>query len=61
MIISEAGRRALSIEYRRQSFEGYLTKVDLLAEKRVIENKKATKTQELDRFGLSAGRNTLLL
>ena len=28
---------------------------------RVIENKKATETQELDRFGSSARRNTLLL
>ena len=28
---------------------------------RVIENKKATETQELDRFGPSARRNTLLL
>ena len=36
-------------------------KVDLSTEVRVIENKKVTETQELDRFGLSARRNTLLL
>ena len=30
-------------------------------EVRVIMNKKATETQELDRFGPSARRNTLLL
>ena len=28
---------------------------------RIIKNKKATETQELDRFGSSALRNTLLL
>ena len=30
-------------------------------EVRIIKNKKATETQELDRFGPSASRNTLLL
>ena len=40
----------VSIEYRRQSSEGYLTKVDRSAEMRAIENKKATETHELDRF-----------
>ena len=34
-------------------------KVDLSAEVRVIKNKKATETQELDRFGPSAQRNTV--
>ena len=32
-----------------------------VVEVRVIKNKKATETQELDRFGPSARRNTLLL
>ena len=32
-----------------------------MAEMRVIKNKKATETQELDRFGLLARHNTLLL
>ena len=50
----------VSTEYYRQSSEGYPTKVDWSVEMRVIEN-KATKTQELDRFGPSARRNTLLL
>ena len=36
-------------------------KVDLSVEMRVIENKKTTETQELDGFGPSARRNTLLL
>ena len=36
-------------------------KVDISAEVRVIKNKKAIETQELDRFGPSARRNTLLL
>jgi len=40
----------LSTEYRRQSSERYPTKVDSSAEMRVIENKKATETHELDRF-----------
>ena len=44
----------VSIEYRRRSSEGYPTKVDRSAEMRVIENKKVTETQGLDRFGLSA-------
>ena len=51
----------LSIEYRRQSSEGYPTKVDWSAEMRVIENKKATETHELDRFMPSVWCNTLLL
>ena len=51
----------LSTEYRRQSSEGYPTKVDWSAVVRVIKNKKTTETQELDRFGPSARRNTLLL
>ena len=51
----------VSIEYRRQSFEGYPTKVNWSIEVRVIKNKKATETQELDRFGPSVRRNTLLL
>ena len=40
----------LSTEYRRQSSEGYPTKVDSSVEIRVIENKKAIETHELDRF-----------
>ena len=40
----------LSTEYRRQSSERYPTKVDSSAEMRVIENKKAIETHELDRF-----------
>ena len=36
-------------------------KVDLLAEVRIIKNKKAIETQELDRFGLLARCNTLLM
>jgi len=52
---------SLSTEYRRQSFEGYPTKVDWSAEIRVIENKKATETHEFDRFRPSVWRNTLLL
>ena len=55
------GGRQLSTKDARQSSEGYPTKVDLSAEVRVIKNKKATETQELDRFGLSTQRNTLLL
>ena len=35
--------------------------VDESVEVRIIKNKKATETQELDRFGLSVRRNTLLL
>ena len=35
--------------------------VDWSAEVRVIKNKKATEIQELDRFGASAQRNTLLM
>ena len=42
--------RQLSIEYHRQSSEGYPMKVDWSAEMRVVENKKATETHELDRF-----------
>ena len=53
--------RQLSTEYHRQSSEGYSMKVDLSVEMRVIENKKSIETQELDRFGPSARRNTLLL
>ena len=51
----------LSTEYRRQSSEGYPTKVDWPAERRVIKNKKATETHELDRFRPPVWRNTLLL
>ena len=51
----------LSTEDARQSSEGYPTKVDLSAEMREIKNKKVIETQELDRFGPSAPRNTLLL
>ena len=32
-----------------------------MVEMRIIQNKKATETQELDRFELSTERNTLLL
>ena len=51
----------LSTEYRRQSSEGYPTKVDWSVEERVIKNKKATETHELYRFRPSVWRNTLLL
>ena len=51
----------LSTEDARQSSEGYPMKVDWLAMVRVIKNKKATETQELDRFRPSPWRNTLLL
>ena len=40
----------MSTKYRRQSSEGYPTKVDWSAEEHVIKNKKATETHELDRF-----------
>jgi len=56
----ELGKR-LSTDYRRQSFEGYPTKVDWSIERYVIKNKKATETHELDRFRPSVWRNTLLL
>jgi hypothetical protein len=49
------------IEYHRQSYEGYPTKVDWSAEKRLIKNKNAIETHELDRFRPSVWRNTLLL
>ena len=57
----QASTIGLSIEYRRQSSKGYPMKVDWSVAMRVIENKKTTETQELDRFGLSARCNTLLL
>ena len=40
----------MSTEYCQQSSEGYPMKVDLSAEMRVIENKKAIETHELDMF-----------
>ena len=43
----------LPTEYRRQSSEGYPTKVDCSVEEREIKNKKATETHESDRFRLS--------
>ena len=58
--LSSSGK-SLSIEYHRQSSEGYLTKVDWSAEMRVIENKKAIETHKLDRFRSLVWRNTLLL
>ena len=36
---------AMSTEYRRQSSEGYPTKLDWSAEEREIKNKKATETR----------------
>ena len=51
----------LSTEYHRQSSEGYPMKVDWSTERRVIKNKKATETHELDRFRPSIWHNTLLL
>ena len=53
--------RSPSTQYCRHCFEGYLTKVDWSVVVCIIKNKKATETQELDRFGPSARCNTLLL
>ena len=45
----------------RQSTEGDPHDGRLIGWMREMKNKKATETQELDRFGPSARRNTLLL
>ena len=53
--------RQLSTKYAWQSTEGDPHDGRLIGGMREIKNKKTIETQELDRFGLSAQRNTLLL